>query len=370
VRWWRHKERARDLERELESDLELEAAEQREKGLSSAEASYAARRAFGNATYVKEEVRGMWGWTWFERLAQDLRYAARILLKSPVFTAVAVLSLALGIGANTAIFTLIDALMLRSLPVAEPAQLVQIDKFYDNQPGGFSYPLYQQLRDRNQVFRGVLTASRTPLRLTDEPESEGAKGQYVSGNFFQVLGVRVAWPHPRTGRRSPLAGGGNPVAVIGYGLWQRRFGGDPAAVGKTLPVEGRLFTVVGVLPPGFYGIQVGEALDFAIPIAGEARIRPQSWLGVYDFNWLSVVARLQPGVSRTRARADLAVIFHQVLQAHSGSIADAHERELALSQGLEVTPAANGLSAPRDEFSHPLAILMGVVALVLSPGEA
>jgi putative ABC transport system permease protein len=217
----------------------------------------------------------------------------------------------------------------------------------------------------------VLTASRTPLRLTDEPEGEGAKGQYVSGNFFQVLGVR-AWLGrtivPEDDRLSE--GGGNPVAVIGYGLWQRRFGGDPAAVGKTLPVEGRPFTVVGILPPEFFGIQVGEALDFAIPIASEARIRPQSWLGVYDFNWLSVVARLQPGVSRTRARADLAVIFHQVLQAHSGSIADAHERELALSQGLEVTPAANGLSAPRDEFSHPLAILMGVVALVLSPGEA
>jgi predicted permease len=160
-------------------------------------------------------------------------------------------------------------------------------------------------------------------------------------------------------------GGGNPVAVIGYGLWQRRFGGDPAAVGKTLSVEGRPFRVVGVLPQGFYGLQVGQTLDFAIPIAREAQIRPQSWLGQSDYGWLSVVGRLQPGVSRTRARADLAVVFHQFLLAHAGGGSDPHERELALSQRLEVSPAANGLSAPRDAFSHPLLILMAAVALVL-----
>jgi predicted permease len=358
--------RERDLERELRSDLELEAAERQEGGVPADEARYAARRAFGNTTLVQEQVRATWGWTWCERLIEDLRYGARTLRKSPVFTAVAVLSLALGIGANSAIFTLIDAVMLRSLPVAEPGQLVEIEKFYDNQKGGFSYPLYQELRDRNQVFGGLLTASKTPLRLSDEPEGAGAQGQYVSGNFFQVLGVR-AWLGrtivPEDDRLSQ--GGGNPVVVIGYSLWQRRFGGDAAAVGKTLPVEGRPFTVVGVLPPGFYGMQVGRTLDFAIPIAREAQIRPQSWLGESDYNWLSVAGRLQPGVSRTRARADLAVVFHQFLLAHAGGGSDPHERELALSQRLEVSPAANGLSAPRDAFSHPLLILMAAVALVL-----
>jgi predicted permease len=364
--WRRLRSRERDLERELRSDLELEAAERQESGLPADEACYAARRAFGNTTSVEEQVRAMWGWTWCERLIEDLRYAVRTLRKSPVFTAVAVLSLALGIGANSAIFTLIDVVMLRSLPVAEPGKLVEIEKFYDNQKGGFSYPLYQELRDRNQVFRGLLTASKTPLRLSDEPEGAGAQGQYVSGNFFQVLGVR-AWLGrtivPEDDRLSH--GGGNPVAVIGYGLWQRRFGGDPAAVGKTLSVEGRPFTVVGVLPQGFYGLQVGQTLDFAIPIAREAQIRPQSWLGQSDYGWLSVVGRLQPGVSRTRARADLAVVFHQFLLAHAGGGSDPHERELALSQRLEVSPAANGLSAPRDAFSHPLLILMAAVALVL-----
>jgi predicted permease len=130
-------------------------------------------------------------------------------------------------------------------------------------------------------------------------------------------------------------------------------------------VEGRPFTVVGVLPPQFFGLQVGETLDFAIPIASETQIRPHSWLGEYDDNWLSVAARLQPGVSSARARADLNVIFHQILQAHAGSVQDPHERDLALSQRLDVTPAANGLSAPRDAFSRPLLILMAAVALVL-----
>jgi len=189
MKWLRRRQRERDLQREIHADLELEAVERQERGMSPEEARYAARRAFGNATLVREDVRQTWGWTALERLAQDLRYAARMLSKSPVFSAVAILSLALGIGANSAIFTLIDAVMLRMLPVAAPERLVQVGPFYDNRKGGFSYPLYEQLRDHNHAFIGLLTVSKTPLRLTDEPEGE-AKGRYVSGNFFEVLGVR------------------------------------------------------------------------------------------------------------------------------------------------------------------------------------
>ena len=366
MRWLRPKSREDDLERELRADLELEAQERQQNGLTPEEAHYAARRALGNTTYLKEEVRAMWGWTWYERLKQDLRYAARMLWKSPVFSAVAILSLALGIGANSAIFTLIDAVMLRMLPVAAPEQLVQVDPYTDNHKGGFSYPLYQQLRDRNQVFSGLLTVAKTPLRLTDEPEVTGPQGRFVSGNFFQVLGVRPVAGRaivPEDDRVSE--GGGNPVAVISYALWQRRFGGDPAALGKTLPVAGKPFTIVGVLPPEFFGLQTGETLDFVVPIANETKIRPRSWLADGYAGWLSVVGRLRPGVSQAKARADLDVIFRQVNQAQAAGIKDAHNRELFLSRRIGMIPASSGLSALRDKFSRPLLILMAVVGLVL-----
>jgi predicted permease len=365
MNWLRRKQRERDLDREIGADLELEAAERQESGMSPEEARYAARRAFGNATRVSEDVRQTWGWTAFERLAQDLRYAARMLRKSPVFSAVAILSLALGIGANSAIFTLIDAVMLRMLPVAAPERLVQVDPFYENRKGGFSYPLYEQLRDHNHAFSGMLTVSKTLLRLTDEPEGE-AKGRYVSGNFFEVLGVRTLLGRAINPEDDHISeGGGNPVIVISYGLWQRRFGGDPAALGKTLPVEGKPFTIVGVMPSKFFGLQIGETLDFVIPIANETKIRPKSWLAEEFAGWLSVVGRLQPGVSPSHARADLAVIFRQVNQAEAARIGDAHNREIFLSRRIEVTPASSGLSALRDQFSRPLLILMAVVGLVL-----
>lgn len=364
--WWRRKKREHDLERELRSHLELEAMEQQERGLSAEEARHAALRAFGNATLVQEEVREMWGWVSLERLIQDLRYAARVLRKSPVFATVAILSLALGIGANSAIFTLIDAVMLRTLPVAEPEQLVQLDRFYNNRPGGFSYPLYEQLRDRNHVFSGVLTVSKMVLRLTDEAEGNGAMGRYVSGNFFEVLGVSPLFGRIITPEDDRLSqGGGNPVMVIGHNFWQRRFGGDPGVLGKTLLVEGKPFTIVGVLPRRFFGLQVGETLDFAVPIANETKFRSKSWLREYDSNWLSVVGRLKRRETLVHAHADVNVIFHQEVEAHAGIIKDEHNREISLAQRLEVTPAASGLSVLRDDFSRPLFILMAVVGLVL-----
>jgi predicted permease len=366
MRWLRHSERERDLERELRSDLELEAAEQEANGLLPEAARNAARRALGNTGLVKEGVRDVWGWASFDRLIQDLRYAVRILRKSPVFTAVAVLSLALGIGANSAIFTLIDAVMLRMLPVNAPEQLVQVESRYGARKGGFSYPLYEQVRDRNNVFTGVLTISRTSLRLTDEPEGGGATGRYVSGNFFELLGVRPWLGRaivPKDDRISE--GGGNPVVVIAYSLWQRRFGGDTAALGKTLPVEGTPFTIVGVLPPEFFGLQTGETLDFAIPIANEIKIRPKSWLNSHSTGWLSVVGRLKPGVTYAHARAGLDVIIRQFNQFEAGHIADPHNREALLFRRLDVVSASSGLSALRDQFSRPLLILMAVVGLVL-----
>ncbi|HUZ03887.1 MAG TPA: ABC transporter permease, partial [Acidobacteriaceae bacterium] len=299
-------------------------------------------------------------------LWHDIRYALRQLGKAPGFTITVVVTLALGIGANTAIFTLIDAVMLRALPVAAPKQLVEVDRLHNNQRGGFSYPFYEQFRDHNRVFSGVLTISNTPLHLSNGDGDADASGRYVSGNFFQVLGVHAVLGRtilPEDDRISQ--GGGNSVTVISYGLWQRRFARDPAVLGKTLMVEGKPFTVVGVMPPKFFGLQAGETMDFAIPIANETKIQQKSWLGQYDFNWLSVIGRLRPGISPARARGDLEVIFHQTLQSYAGEVSDQHERDLFLSEKLEVTPAGKGLSALRDQFSRQLTILMMVVGLVL-----
>src|SRR5215469_17428877 len=178
MRWRRRKQREQDLEHELRSDPELEAEEQREKGLSPEDARYAALRAFGNSTYVKEEIRTMWGWMWFERRKQDLQYAIRVLRKAPVFTTAAVLTLALGIGANTAIFSILHALVLRSLPVSDPPRLVVVTR---SEIVSSPYPWFIELRDHSQTLEGVLAFRTTPMRLSRDGETEPITGVLGSG---------------------------------------------------------------------------------------------------------------------------------------------------------------------------------------------
>jgi predicted permease len=300
-------------------------------------------------------------------LFKDIRYAIRSLLKRPGFTAVVVLLLALGIGANTAIFSLLDAVLLRMLPVQHAEQLVEVSRTSaQGLATGFSYPAFQQFRDRNRVFSEMLAVSKTPLRTTDDSSGEAANGQYVSGNYFSLLGVRVQTGRPLVPEDDQVSnGGGAPVAVISYRFWQRRFGGDSSVVGKPIAVEGKPFAIVGVTPPEFFGLQVGSAPDFWIPIATEPLLRPKSWLGLGNYNWLSVVGRLKPGVSSDRARADLDLIFTQVLTESSSGSENEHDRREFLSQKIQVTSASNGLSRLRQQFSKPLLILMVVVALVL-----
>src|SRR5215831_14580690 len=186
MRWRPRKHSEQDLERELRNDLELETQEQREKGLSPEDARYAALRAFGNQTYVKEEIRTMWGWMWFERRKQDLQYAIRVLRKAPVFTTAAVLTLALGIGANSAIFSILDALVLRSLPVSDPERLVVVTR---NETVSSPYPLFIELRDHTQTLEGVLAFQTSSMRLTKGGETERVTGVLVSGTYFDVLGL-------------------------------------------------------------------------------------------------------------------------------------------------------------------------------------
>jgi len=233
--FWRRR-RERDLDRELRAHLDLEAELRGSRD--------AARRALGNAALVKEEVREAWGWMWLDRLWQDLRYSGRMLRRSPVFTAPAVLSLALGIGANTAIFSLLDALMLRALPVADPGRLVELlfkapgqDRF-----NGFSWQSYQHYRDYNHVFAGVVGFTFTPLAVRgDGLDPETVRGLYVSATYFPVLGVQ-----PAAGRLiGPEDTGSSAyVAVVSWAFWQSRFHLDPGIVGKRIVVDGFPVTIV------------------------------------------------------------------------------------------------------------------------------
>ena len=299
-------------------------------------------------------------------LWQDLRYGLRMLLKNPSFTAVAVITLALGIGANTAIFSLIDAVLLKMLPVQRPEELVEFSRSSEHGSGtSFSYPAFEQFRDRNQSLSGVLTMSKTPLRLTGDGDTESPQGQYVSGNFFSLLGVEAWLGRTITPQDDTPSDAGSPVAVISYGLWQRRFGGDPSVVGAQTAVEEKPFTIIGVTPPEFFGLQPGSAPDFWIPIAAEPLVRSKSWLRQSDFNWLSVVGRLKPGISTATARSDLEVIFSQLLDERAARILNEHNRKVFLAQRIGVEPAGNGLSRLRQQFSKPLLILMALVGLVL-----
>jgi len=303
---------------------------------------------------------------------RDIRHAARGLRKAPGFLIVVVLTLGLGIGANTAIFSLMDQVLLRPLAVPDPGSLVLLDG-----PGAFrgrtlnamtfSYPIYKDFRDRNEVFSGVL--ARVPLAMTAvwRGASERANGELVSGNYFEVLGMR-----PALGRLFTAADdqtpGGHPVAVIGYGYWQRRFGGDPQILNQTITVNGQPLTVVGVSGRGFTGVQVGQAVDISVPVMMKAQMTP-TWndLDNRRSRWLTIMARLKPGVSRKQSEAAMNVIYRQINEQEIKDVPDVSEsfRQRFVSKHLDVLPGHRGVSDLRQQYSTPLIVLMSMVGVVL-----
>jgi predicted permease len=303
---------------------------------------------------------------------QDLKHAARTLAKSPGFTLVVVLALALGIGANTAIFTLLDQVMLRLLPVERPEELVLLDgpganmgAFFNDQ--AFSYPMYRDFRDKNQVFAGVIARFGVPLSLEHKGQPERAAGELVSGNFFEVLGVPAALGRTlqASDDRTP---GGHPVVVLSHGFWQRRFGADQKIVGETLKVNGLPFTVVGVAAAGFHGVDVGASPDLFLPLAMKAQATP-TWNELENrrFMWLNVLARLKPGLSPEQAAAGMQVLYRQINEEELArmGVVSARFRERFTAKRLEVLPGYRGLSYLRRQFTTPLLLLMGMVGLVL-----
>jgi len=305
-------------------------------------------------------------------IAQNIRYALRQLRKSPGFTITAVLTLALGVGANTAIFSVMNAVLLRALPVPDPQQL-----FYANVPrlpentsqtgrddASFSMPVFQQMRSQHNVFRDLvafvpLSTDKTPIRIGDTPEE--ALGDMVSGNFFSGLQVSLARGRGFTLDEEKQHA---QIAVIGYGFWTRRFSRDPNVLGQTIYVKGVPFTIVGVAPQAFNGVEPGQATDFWIPLQNRTEITPwgapgQTAYGADNWWYLMMIARLQPGITQQQALAQMDPVFQHAARIGLGNPGPKEQPPL-----LTFSPA-NGIEGAKDEFKQPLYALMAMVGLVL-----
>jgi predicted permease len=294
-------------------------------------------------------------------LWQDLRYAVRRLRDNPGFTAVAVLTLALGIGANTAIFSLVDAVLLKLLPVRDPEQLVIFAHAGKGAPTrGSNYPLYEFLRDRNQSLAGLFAFWPIDLKVRTDAGTRSVAGQFVTANYFSVLGVNAA-----IGRISATREGADAaIAVISHRFWQRNFGTDPGVVGKTLVVNGTPLTIIGVTPPDFLGLEAGSPVDLSVPLTLQPRLLPEFGNRLTEsggFWSLQIMGRLKPGVSSEQARADIEVLLPQwivEIKMPEGVIRDSLAR-------AELQAGNKGLDALRLRFSKPLLVLTGIVGLVL-----
>jgi predicted permease len=308
-------------------------------------------------------------------LLQDIRFGLRTLAKNPGFTLVAILTLALGIGANAAIFSLTDQVLLRFLPVERPQELVVLHspgkshgRTWNDIQGGhsFSYPMYKDLRDRNEVFAGLLARYHVQVSVAGQGQSQLAEGELVSGNYFQVLGVR-----PALGRvfssQDETAAGANPVAVLSYGYWTRNFGGDPNILNKQLSVNGSSFTVVGVARSGFAGVQVGQVPDLFIPITMKAQMTP-NWDGLADRNdhWVTMLARLKTGISSTKAEAGLAPLYHAILEGEAPALKlSSRDQQEFLNRKMLLDTGSHGRPVLQHDAKQPLLVLMAMVGLVL-----
>jgi predicted permease len=322
-------------------------------------------RSFGNVTQLHESSRAVWVWPLLDTFAQDTRYALRTLRANPGFAATAVLSLALGIGANTAIFSILNAVMLRSLPVEDPQRLMQLDS-----PGSgdnFTNPIWEQLRDHQQAFSGTLAFSGDRFDLAAGGESHFAEGLWVSGDFFHVLGVPAMRGRVFTAADDVHGGGhAGPVAVISHGFWKYHFASDPDIVGKTIRLNRHPFTIIGVTPPWFKGLDVDTPYDVAIPIGCEPILHTdRSALAARGWWWLRILGRLTPGETPQQAEAKMKALAPEVDRATLPTNWDADGQKQYLQRTFALRPAATGFSNTGSRYRTALFTLMAVVGLVL-----
>ena len=374
--WIRFLRRGRwDAERaqEIEAHLQIETDENIARGMPPGEARRAAERKLGNVLRIREDIYEMNTIGLLDTLWQDLRFGLRLLRRTPGFTVVAVLSLALGIGANTAIFQVIDAVRLRVLPVSHPEQLVEVRIAKPRSRAGnffsryaeLTNPQWEQIRARQEAFSGVLAWSPTRFDLTGGGEVRRAQGMYVSGSFFEVLGVPAARGRVFTAvdDRPGCAGSG---AVISHAFWQREYGGDGNVVGRSVRLDGHAFDIIGVTPPTFFGVEVGRSYDVAIPICAAGLLQPDAGLiEQAHVWWLSVMGRLRPGWTAERATARLRAISPSLFQQTISSWFDPGPAKDYLAFKLEAVPSAGGSSSLRAEYGAPLWFLFGLSGVVL-----
>jgi macrolide transport system ATP-binding/permease protein len=381
-----------ELREELQFHLEEEAEQHQAEGLAEEEARWAARRGLGNVTLLQENTRAVWGWTMLEQLGQDLRYAIRTMASNRLFTFLAVSSLALGIGANTAIYSFMDSILLRSLPVSDPASLVVLNwhakadgrdfvmrsmsgSTWDDPKSGvasgiFPFPAFELFRKYDSVFSTVFAHfpywQASKLNLTIKGHAEIAAGWTVSGGYFGGLALT-----PAAGRLiipDDDRAGAPPVAVVSHAFSQRRFGGAANAAGQSILIDNLPFTVVGVTPPEFFGVDPAAAPDVYLPMhtnellgaGNQFGFRPKDYLE-RNYYWVQVMGRLRPGVSLAQAQATLAPAFQQWVAGTA-----ANDRERANLPALSVSPGAGGLDNLRRQYSQPLYVLMTLVGLILA----
>jgi putative ABC transport system permease protein len=380
LRGWPHRfaalfrkpQRDAEFAEELESHLQMHIEENLRKGMSSEAARRDALIKLGGLEQTKETYRDQRGMPFLEAVLQDLRYALRMLRRNPGFTSVVVLTLALGIGANTAIFSLMNAVLLQSLPVRNPAELVVV-QYNDPQSGheneDFSYPMYQAFRDKNSVFAGVFCRSGVDFNASYAGQSERAVGEMVSGNYFEVLGVRP-WIGRLFTQEDDRVPGAHPLAVLSYGYWQARFGGDTSIIGKEIFLDAKPITVIGVTPPDSYGTQIAFNPQIRVPMmmASVFRPVPANRLQNPRHRWLTIMARRLPGVTVLRAQASIDILYHQVLEEELnglGSKVTAHDRQRARSSRMILQNGRQGFTHLQAEMERPLILLFSVTGIVL-----
>src|SRR5215813_1747677 len=354
----------RDLEDEIRSHLDMQIEDNLRLGMSPEEARYEALRKFGGVEQVKESYRDRSSLSFVDSTLQDLRYGLRMLWKDKGFTAIAALSLALGIGANTAIFSLVDTVLIKMLPVKNPEQLV----FLEGPMRTVSYAFYEQARAQRETLAGVCNFASSRVNVAVDGQAEVASVERVTGGYFAVLGVNALLGRTITEEDDKVPGA-HPVVVISHRYWQGRFAADPAIVGKSISLNGHPFTIIGVTPPEFFGAAVGEAPDLWAPMMMTAQIDPGSSVEKHFRNPMyPVLARLKPEVSEQQARTLLTGLLRQTALDEIGieiELWSPERRQALREQNIALVPASRGLAFLRMRFSEPLRILMAAVGLIL-----
>jgi predicted permease len=372
---WRRRRMDQDLGRELRHHIELRVKDLTRSGLSEVEARRQAALEFGRIAHVQEDVRDTWIWRWADDLGRDVRYGSRALLRSPVFTVTAVLSLALGIGANAGIFSLIDQVLLRLLPVKEAERLVRLD--WSGNPVSaqwgsgslLSYPLCRDLQKQTRFFDGVFCRHPTNVNFSTGEQHDPIRAEIISGSYFPVLGVR-----PELGRLIDQSDDVNrdahPVVVLSYTYWKHNLGGAPDVVGRKVLINNYPMTVIGVAPASFRGIDVAEVPALWVPAMMKRIVTPE-FDRLFDRRafWMHVFGRLKPGVTAEQAKVGLQPWFKVNLesetQLESFPSLTSDQRRSFLASALDVVPGVRGSSNLRAAMEKPLLLLMGGTLLLL-----